>query len=70
MFQDKLRTSDWDATFEAIEQAVSQESYLLWLKEQETKSVNNGGPSRLQVWLYGLEHDVEFNYVLEYGITV
>ena len=49
MLEDKLRTSDWDATYEAIEQAVARESYLMWLKEQEQRTGGSmgGGPSRI-----------------------
>ena len=37
MLEDKLLNSDWDATYEAIEQAVARESYLQWLRDQEKK---------------------------------
>ncbi|XP_055338378.1 OTU domain-containing protein 5-B-like [Paramacrobiotus metropolitanus] len=49
MLQDKLLASDWEATDEAIEQQIAQESYLDWLKHHEKKSCDNGsdtsGPS-------------------------
>lgn len=35
MLEDKLRASDWEATDEAIEQQIAQESYLEWLKQHE-----------------------------------
>lgn len=37
MLEDKLKSTDWDATFSSIEEAVARESYLLWLKEQEDR---------------------------------
>ena len=37
MLEDKLRSTDWDATLSSIEEAVARESYLLWLKEQEER---------------------------------
>lgn len=38
MLQDKLRATDWEATYEAMEEAVARESYLEWLKENEQRS--------------------------------
>lgn len=38
MLEDKLRSTDWEATYEAIEEAVARESYLSWLREQERKT--------------------------------
>ena len=38
MLQDKLRATDWEATYEAMEEAVARESYLEWLKENERRS--------------------------------
>lgn len=37
MLEDKLKSTDWDATFSSIEESVARESYLLWLKEQENQ---------------------------------
>ena len=34
MLEDKMRLSDMETTYDAIEEAVAKESYLLWLKEQ------------------------------------
>ena len=31
-----MKSSDAEATFDAIEESVAKESYLLWLKEQAT----------------------------------
>ncbi len=45
MLEDKLLHSDWDATCEAVEQAVARESYLLWLREQEKKTNGSVGES-------------------------
>ncbi|XP_046841652.1 OTU domain-containing protein 5-A-like [Xenia sp. Carnegie-2017] len=38
MLEDKLRATDWEATYEAMEEAVARESYLEWLKENERRS--------------------------------
>lgn len=38
MLEDKLRSTDWEATYEAIEEAVARESYLTWLREQEKRT--------------------------------
>lgn len=43
MLEDKLRHSDWDATYDAIEEAVARESYLSWLKENEKRTRSAGG---------------------------
>lgn len=39
MFEDKLKTTDWEATNEAIEEQIARESYLQWCREnmQRTK---------------------------------
>ena len=37
MLEDKLKSTDWDATLSSIEEAVAKESYLVWLKEQEER---------------------------------
>lgn len=37
MLEDKLIASDWEATTKAIEQQVARESYLEWLRENETR---------------------------------
>ena len=46
MLEDKLRSTDWDATYSAIEETVCKESYLEWLRENERK---RGGHSGAQV---------------------
>lgn len=33
MFEDKLKTTDWEATNEAIEEQIARESYLQWCRE-------------------------------------
>lgn len=38
MFEDKLKTTDWEATNEAIEEQVARESYLQWCRENLQKS--------------------------------
>lgn len=38
MLADKLRCTDWEATNEAMEEAVARESYLEWLREREKRS--------------------------------
>ena len=37
MLEDKLKSTDWDATLTSVEEAVAKESYLVWLKEQEER---------------------------------
>ncbi|KAM7428611.1 OTU domain-containing protein 5 [Porites harrisoni] len=38
MLADKLRCTDWEATNEAMEEAVARESYLEWLREREKRA--------------------------------
>jgi OTU domain-containing protein 5 len=38
MLEDKMRETDWELTQESIEEQVARESYLQWLKEQDTHS--------------------------------
>ncbi|GAU93485.1 hypothetical protein RvY_05420 [Ramazzottius varieornatus] len=47
MLQDKMSATDWEATNEAIEQQIAQESYLEWLKqsEKDTRRTGEGAPS-------------------------
>lgn len=33
MFEDKLKTTDWEATNEAIEEQIARESYIQWCRE-------------------------------------
>lgn len=37
MFEDKLKTTDWDATNEAIEEQIARESYLQWCRDNMQK---------------------------------
>ena len=39
MLEDKMRSTDWEATGSAIEEAVARESYFEWLKENEKRSL-------------------------------
>ena len=39
MLHDKLRSTDWEASYEAIEEAVARESYLSWLREREQRAL-------------------------------
>lgn len=39
MLEDKKRSTDWEATYDAIEEAVARESYLTWLRENEKRSL-------------------------------
>lgn len=46
MFEDKLKTTDWEATNEAIEEQIARESYLQWCREKhqaqkQNKNVHN-----------------------------
>ncbi len=38
MLEDKMKSTDWDATYDAIEEAVARESYLTWLREDEKRA--------------------------------
>uniref|UniRef100_A0A2M4BF59 ubiquitinyl hydrolase 1 n=1 Tax=Anopheles marajoara TaxID=58244 RepID=A0A2M4BF59_9DIPT len=38
MFEDKLKTTDWEATNEAIEEQIARESYLQWCRDNMRKS--------------------------------
>ena len=38
MLADKLRCTDWEATNEAMEEAVARESYLEWLRDREKRA--------------------------------
>ncbi|XP_053954472.1 uncharacterized protein LOC128860769 isoform X1 [Anastrepha ludens] len=38
MFEDKLKTTDWEATNEAIEEQIARESYLQWCRENLQKT--------------------------------
>ncbi|KAM7355704.1 deubiquitinating enzyme A isoform 2-T2 [Cochliomyia hominivorax] len=40
MFEDKLKTTDWEATNEAIEEQIARESYLQWCRDNLHKSRN------------------------------
>lgn len=35
MFEDKLKTTDWEATNEAIEEQIARESYLQWCRDMQ-----------------------------------
>lgn len=35
MFEDKLKTTDWEATNEAIEEQIARESYIQWCRENQ-----------------------------------
>lgn len=39
MLEDKKRSTDWEATYDAIEEAVARESYLTWLRENEKRTL-------------------------------
>lgn len=41
MFEDKLKTTDWEATNEAIEEQIARESYLQWCRENTQRSRNS-----------------------------
>lgn len=41
MFEDKLKTTDWEATNEAIEEQIARESYLQWCREKHQKQKQN-----------------------------
>lgn len=45
MLEDKLRATDWEATNEALEEQVAQDSYIQWLKENELRSRKKSRPA-------------------------
>ncbi len=45
MLEDKMRSTDWETTYDALEEAVARESYLSWLRENEQRGLNG-----TQVW--------------------
>lgn len=47
MFEDKLKTTDWEATNEAIEEQIARESYLQWCRDnmQRSRSTNTAAGS-------------------------
>lgn len=47
MFEDKLKTTDWEATNEAIEEQIARESYLQWCRDNLKNDESNlrGGAS-------------------------
>ncbi|XP_073843174.1 deubiquitinating enzyme A isoform X2 [Musca autumnalis] len=45
MFEDKLKTTDWEATNEAIEEQIARESYLQWCRENLQKTRNQTATS-------------------------
>ena len=66
MLEDKLRHSDWDATYDAIEEAVARESYLSWLKENEKRTRSAGGvkhsASQVSVYITTVEYVYSGHY--------
>ncbi|XP_064399477.1 OTU domain-containing protein 5-B-like isoform X2 [Halichondria panicea] len=40
MLEDKMRSTDWETTYDALEEAVARESYLSWLRENEQRGLN------------------------------
>ena len=46
MLEDKLRATDWEATNEAMEEAVARESYLNWLQDSERRARGARGRER------------------------
>lgn len=35
-----MRSTDWETTYDALEEAVARESYLSWLRENEQRGLN------------------------------
>ncbi|XP_041093061.1 OTU domain-containing protein 5-A-like [Polyodon spathula] len=48
MLEDKKRATDWKATNKAIEEQVTRESYLQWLRDHE-KQASQGAFAREQL---------------------
>ena len=49
MLEDKKRSTDWEATYDAIEEAVTRESYLTWIRENEKREQPGGKLAGSQV---------------------
>lgn len=45
MFEDKLKTTDWEATNEAIEEQIARESYLQWCRDSMRNSTSKNNKS-------------------------
>ncbi|ETN58610.1 OTU domain-containing protein 5-A [Anopheles darlingi] len=45
MFEDKLKTTDWEATNEAIEEQIARESYVQWCRDNMRKSSSSSTSS-------------------------
>lgn len=45
MFEDKLKTTDWEATNEAIEEQIARESYLQWCRDNMRDSTGKNSKS-------------------------
>ena len=50
MFEDKLKTTDWEATTDVVVEQIARESYLQWCKDNASKPLGllapkNGGKS-------------------------
>ena len=59
MLEDKLRSTDWETTFDALEEAVARESYLSWLRENERRTLNTGRyESSTQVTIVFIHYNV------------
>ena len=50
ILHEKLRSSDWEATCDAIEEAVARESYLSWLREHERREHTDTWGTQVRVW--------------------
>lgn len=45
MFEDKLKTTDWEATNEAIEEQIARESYLQWCRDNMRNNTSKNSKS-------------------------
>ncbi|XP_055636431.1 OTU domain-containing protein 5-B isoform X2 [Toxorhynchites rutilus septentrionalis] len=45
MFEDKLKTTDWEATNEAIEEQIARESYLQWCRDNMRENTGKNSKS-------------------------
>lgn len=43
MFEDKLKTTDWEATNEAIQEQIARESYLQWCRDNMKRACTKSG---------------------------
>ena len=51
MLEDKLKATDWESTDETIAEVVARESYLQWLKDNQTRHTSAGAVSKILAFI-------------------